>query len=211
LRKKAIVIGLDGLEPTIVEPMLERGELPNLARILRSGWYSRLKTTSPAQTPVAWSSFSTGTNPGGHGIFDFISRDPKTYLPDAALSRFAPPKSAFAPPRVVNQRKGVPFWQTLSEAGIPSVVLRCPCTFPPDEINGRMISGVGVPDIRGAQNKGTFYTQDDRVRAEESEQVVHLPSGTQFKTEVIGPRNTKQSPAGDVTCEILVAGNRASQ
>ena len=210
MRKKAIVIGLDGLEPTIVEPMLERGELPNLARILRSGWYSRLKTTSPAQTPVAWSSFSTGTNPGGHGIFDFISRDPKTYLPDAALSRFAPPKSAFAPPRVVNQRKGVPFWQTLSEAGIPSVVLRCPCTFPPDEINGRMISGVGVPDIRGAQNKGSFYTQDDRVRAEESEQVVHLPSGTQFKTEVIGPRNTKQSPAGDVTCEILVEGNRAS-
>ena len=84
MRKKAIVIGLDGLEPTIVEAMLDRGELPNLARIRRSGWYSRLRTTYPAQTPVAWSSFSTGTNPGGHGIFDFISRDPATYLPDAA-------------------------------------------------------------------------------------------------------------------------------
>jgi predicted AlkP superfamily phosphohydrolase/phosphomutase len=211
LRKKAIVIGLDGLEPTIVEAMLDRGELPNLARIRRSGWYSRLRTTYPAQTPVAWSSFSTGTNPGGHGIFDFISRHPETYLPDAALSRFAPPKSAFAPPRVVNQRKGTPFWQTLSQAGVSSTVLRCPCTFPPDEIHGRMISGVGVPDIRGAQNKGTFYTQDSHVQARESEQVVNLPPGMQFKTHVIGPRNTKQSPAGDITCEILVDGNPASR
>ena len=167
--KKAIVIGLDGLEPTIVEAMLNRGELPNLARIRRSGSYSRLKTTYPAQTPVAWSSFATGTNPGGHGIFDFISRDPATYLPDAALSTFERPKSVFAAPQVANQRKGLPLWQTLSQAGIPSVVLRCPCTFPPDELNGRMISGVGVPDLRGSQNKGTFYTQDRNAQARESE------------------------------------------
>jgi len=204
LARKAIVIGLDGLEPTIVEPMLERGDLPNLARIRRSGFYSRLRTTYPAQTPVAWSSFATGTNPGGHGIFDFISRDPATYLPDAALSRFAKPKNAFSPPQVVNNRKGVPLWQTLSQAGVPSIVLRCPCTFPPDEINGKMIAGVGVPDIRGAQSKGTFYTQDSQVQAKENEQVVILPAGSLFKTHVIGPRNTRRSPASDTTCEVRV-------
>ncbi len=65
MKKKVIVIGLDGLEPTIVEAMLERGELPHFARIREAGFYSRLKTTTPAQTPVAWSSFATGTNPGG--------------------------------------------------------------------------------------------------------------------------------------------------
>ena len=204
MRKKAIVIGLDGLEPTIVEAMLERGELPNLARIRQSGTYSRLRTTYPAQTPVAWSSFATGTNPGGHGIFDFISRDPATYLPDAALSRFERPKSAFAAPQVVNQRKGMPLWQTLSQAGVPSVVLRCPCTFPPDELNGRMIAGVGVPDLRGSQNKGTFYTQDKNAQARESEQVVLLDSGSDFRTKLIGPRNTRQSSPGDTTCEIRV-------
>lgn len=209
--KKAIVIGLDGLEPTIVEAMLERGELPNLARIRRSGRYSRLRTTYPAQTPVAWSSFATGTNPGGHGIFDFISRDPATYLPDAALIRFERPQSAFAPPRVVNQRKGAPFWQTLSQAGISSVVLRCPCTFPPDEIHGRMISGVGVPDLRGAQNKGTFYSQDPGVQARDGEQFVRLPAGSEVKTQVLGPRNSKQSPPGDVTCAIGIQANRASR
>src|SRR5438874_1461288 len=57
--------------------MLARAELPNLAKIRAGGNYTRLKTTYPAQTPVAWSSFATGTNPGGHGIFDFISRDPE--------------------------------------------------------------------------------------------------------------------------------------
>src|SRR6478672_11342131 len=188
--------------------MLQRGELPNLARIRQQGFYSRLRTTYPAQTPVAWSSFATGTNPGGHGIFDFISRDPATYLPDAALSRFERPKSAFAPPQVVNQRKGVPVWQVLSQAGIPSVVLRCPCTFPPDEINGRMIAGVGVPDLRGSQGKGTFYTQDSNVQAQESEQVVILAAGSDLKTRVIGPRNTRQSPASDSICEIRVQANQ---
>src|SRR5882762_6887447 len=97
-RKKAIVIGLDGLETSIVEAMLSQGELPNLAKIRSVGSYSRLRTTSPAQTPVAWSSFATGTNPGGHGIFDFIRRDPETYLPDLALSRFERPKNILAQP-----------------------------------------------------------------------------------------------------------------
>jgi predicted AlkP superfamily phosphohydrolase/phosphomutase len=211
LSKKAIVIGLDGLEPSIVESMLSRGELPNLAGIRQSGFYSRLKTTYPAQTPVAWSSFAMGTNPGGHGIFDFISRDPATYLPDAALSRFEKPKNIFSPPQVVNSRKGVPLWQTLSQAGVPSVVLRCPCTFPPDEINGRMLAGVGVPDIRGSQSKGTFYTQDRNTQAQESEQIVILPAGSELRTHVIGPRNTRQSPPADTTCEIRVQVKKDSR
>src|SRR5579864_5802990 len=101
MNKKVIVVGLDGLEPSIVESMLERNLLPNLGKIRTSGSYSRLRTTYPAETPVAWSSFATGTNPGGHGIFDFISRDPATYLPDAALSRFEKPKNIFSPPQVV--------------------------------------------------------------------------------------------------------------
>lgn len=188
--------------------MLARGELPNLARIRQSGFYSRLRTTYPAQTPVAWSSFATGTNPGGHGIFDFISRDPRTYLPDAALSRFEKPKNIFSAPQVVNNRQGTPLWHALSQAGVPSVVLRCPCTFPPDEINGRMIAGVGVPDLRGSQSKGTFYTQNANVKAQENEQVVLLNAGSDVKTHVIGPRNSRQSPATDATCEIHIRANQ---
>jgi predicted AlkP superfamily phosphohydrolase/phosphomutase len=211
LPRKVIVIGLDGLEPTIVESMLDRGELRNLGQMRKSGSYSRLRTTYPAQTPVAWSSFATGTNPGGHGIFDFIARDPATYLPDAALSRFEKPKNIFSPPQVVNSRKGTPLWQILSKAGIASVVLRCPCTFPPDEIHGRMLAGVGVPDLRGSQSKGTFYTQDRTIEAAESEQVVILGPGLDLRTHLIGPRNTRQSPSSDAVSEIRVQVNRESR
>src|SRR5437588_1722041 len=147
MKPKVIVVGLDGLEPSIVERMLERNELPNFANLRRTGSYVRLRTTYPAETPVAWSSFATGTNPGGHGISDFISRDPQTYLPDIALSRFERPKSMLALPRVLNRRRGIPVWQHLGKAGVPSVVLRCPCTFPAESLTGRMLEGVGVPDV----------------------------------------------------------------
>ncbi len=200
--KKVIVIGLDGLEPSIVETMLGLGELPNLAKIRQAGSYARLKTTSPAQTPVAWSSFVTGTNPGGHGIFDFISRNPETYQPDIALSHFAPPKNILARTRVVNRRKGIPLWEPLMKAGVASTVLRCPCTFPPETLHGRMLSGVGVPDMRGSQSKGTFYTQDRAASAQENEQLIYLDSGMDLTTRVLGPRNTRQSPPSDTYSEI---------
>jgi predicted AlkP superfamily phosphohydrolase/phosphomutase len=210
LRKKVIVIGLDGLEPSIVESMLERAELPNLAKIRASGTYTPLNTTYPAQTPVAWSSFATGTNPGGHGIFDFISRDPETYLPDVALTRFERPKNIFSQPQVVNRRDGMPLWQVLSEAGVPSTVLRCPCTFPPESLNGKMLAGVGVPDLRGSQSKGTFYTQDKTATAQENEQLVILDSGMELTTRVIGPRNTKQAPPADSSCEMRLRVDTAA-
>src|SRR5512135_557949 len=105
--------------------MLRHGRLPNLARLVTQGGYSRVCTTYPAQTPVAWSTFATGTNPGGHGIFDFIRRDPKTYLPDLSFNRYER-KNAFLPPKAVNLRRGTPVWETLSKAGIPSIILRCP-------------------------------------------------------------------------------------
>jgi predicted AlkP superfamily phosphohydrolase/phosphomutase len=209
--KKVIVIGLDGLEPTIVEGMLEKGELPNLAKLRASGGQSRIATTTPAQTPVAWSTFATGTNPGGHGIYDFIRRDPATYLPDLALNRYEQ-KSAFLPPKAVNLRRGIPFWSLLSAAGVPSVVIRCPCTYPPDEVKGRSLSGMGVPDIRGGLGTGTFYTTDATATAGESENVVVLDASASsvFRTHLIGPRNPK--PKGghpDIVAEMRVEADTA--
>ena len=163
--RKVIVIGLDGFEPKIAESMIAQGKLPNLARLQEQGGYSRNKTTYPAQTPVAWSTFSTGTNPGGHGIFDFLGRDTNTYLPVLALSKYEQ-KNAFVPPKVINMRRGVPIWDLLTQAGIPSTVIRCPCTYPPDKIQGKMLSGVGVPDLRGGLGTSTFYTTRQGVRPE---------------------------------------------
>src|SRR5262252_5885390 len=152
--RRVIVIGLDGFDPLIAESMLTEGELPNLARLRAQGGYSRIRTTYPAQTPVAWSTFATGTNPGGHGIFDFIRRNPKTYLPEPSFPRYEQ-KNMFLPPKVVNTRRGISIWQILSQAGVDSTILRFPCAYPPDKIRGRMLAGMGVFDLRGSPGKAT--------------------------------------------------------
>lgn len=189
--RKVVVVGLDGLEPKIVDSMLEAGELPNLARLRVAGGYGRVGTTWPAQTPVAWSTFATGVNPGGHGIYDFLRRDPKTYFPDLGLNRYEQ-KSAFLPPKVVNLRRGTTIWEVLSSGGIPSAVVRCPCTYPPDAMKGRLLSGMGVPDIRGGLGTATFYTTAAGVAAKESEQVLRLElKGDKAASHIIGPRNPK--------------------
>lgn len=199
---RVVVIGLDGLEPVLVEDMLARGELPHLARVRARGGYGRLATTTPAQTPVAWSTFATGRNPGGHGIFDFLRRDPATYLPDLALSDYER-RSPLLPPRAVNRRSGEPLWSHLSAAGIPCEVIRCPCTFPPDEVRGRMLSGMGVPDIRGGLGTSTFFTSERGIAPGEGEQVVRLAGdGRSFRSKLIGPRNPKT--LADIMCDFTL-------
>jgi predicted AlkP superfamily phosphohydrolase/phosphomutase len=196
--RRVVVIGLDGLEPSIVAAMLDAGELPNFARLVGVGGLARVATTSPAQTPVAWSTFATGLNPGGHGIFDFIRRDPATYQPDLALNRHEQ-KSPWLPPRAVNSRGGTPVWDHLARSGRSSTILRCPCTYPASMERGRMLSGMGVPDLRGGLGTSTFYTTQAGVEPLESENVVNLttPSrpGDPIATHLVGPRNPKDRRA----------------
>jgi predicted AlkP superfamily phosphohydrolase/phosphomutase len=209
--KKVIVIGLDGLEPKLVEAMFSAGDLPNLAKLRAIGGYTRVRTTYPPQTPVAWSTFSTGTNPGGHGIFDFLRRDPKTYLPAFGLSRYEQ-KNMFLPPQVINLRRGVPMWDLLSQAGVASTIIRCPCTYPPDNIKGRMLAGVGVPDLRGGLGTSTFYSSVNNVKAEESEKVIRVQADGQgaISTHLIGPRNPKTGAdfTFDITLNLEPAAGR---
>jgi predicted AlkP superfamily phosphohydrolase/phosphomutase len=209
VKRKVVVVGLDGLEPTIVRSQIARGELPHLARLAASGGFSCVRTTLPAQTPVAWSTFATGVNPGGHGIFDFIRRNPTTYLPDLALNRYEQ-KNSFMPPRAVNLRRGVPVWQVLSDAGIPSTVLRCPCTYPPDNFRGRMLSGMGVPDLRGGLGTATFYSSNDDVRAGESEQAVKVTVRDGIvSTHVVGPRNPRTGGTLELPLTIRLEPERS--
>jgi predicted AlkP superfamily phosphohydrolase/phosphomutase len=206
--KKVIVIGLDGLDPRIVSRLLETDQLPHLARLKAQGGFARVATTRPAQTPVAWSTFATGTNPGGHGIFDFLRRNPQTYLPDLALNRYEQ-KNAFLPPRAVNLRRGTPVWDILKAAGLGATVLRCPCTYPPDPVRGRMLSGMGVPDLRGGLGTATFYTTEEAVQPRESENVVRLQLGRDgvYSTHLIGPRNPKTRGDLHVNITLYVDAN----
>ncbi|MFV2065617.1 MAG: alkaline phosphatase family protein [Pirellulales bacterium] len=211
--RKVVVVGLDGLEPSIVEAMIARGELANLAALGAQGAMSRVATTCPAQTPVAWSTFATGLNPGGHGIFDFLRRDPDTYLPQLALSRHEQ-KNPFVPPRAVNLRHGRTVWEVLTDADIPSVILRCPCTYPPDNHRGRVLAGMGVPDLRGSLGVSTFFTEDETTQAGESETVVSINrvDSNHFTAHLPGPFNSKtgQPTTFPISMELDRAKKRIS-
>ena len=181
--------------------MLARGDLPAMARIQAAGGYGRVATSFPAQTPVAWSSFATGTNPGGHGIFDFLRRDPATYLPDLSLNRYEQ-KNAFVPPKAVNLRGGVPLWDLLAQAGIPSTVLRCPCTYPAEKMKGRLLAGMGVPDLRGGLGTPTWYTTEPGVAPGESERVTQITlTGNRATVPLVGPRLPK---GGDASVDLAL-------
>jgi len=174
--RRVVILGLDGLDPNLVEELIEEGSLPNLAKLKAEGSYRRLATTWPPLSPVAWSSFSTGTNPGKHNIFDFISRNKANYGPMMSSVKIGKPRRTLKLGRyliplsstpITGLRKSKPFWNVLGASGIFSSVLRVPITFPPDRFRGVQLSAMCVPDLRGTQ--GTFcYFSESQEGADSS-------------------------------------------
>ncbi len=159
--KQVVVLGFDGADPKFAAKWMAEGALPNLARLAQEGTFKPLGTTNPPESPVAWASFATGLNPGGTGIYDFLKRDPETYLPELSLVSHEKPKFLWGiipikAPKVTNLRSGVPFYQAAADAGYKTTVIRMPLEFPPTTIpGGKLWAGLGVPDLRGTW--GTFF------------------------------------------------------
>ena len=124
--KRVVILGLDGMSPILTDKYLAQGLLPNFAKLAAKGCYRRLGTTLPPLSPVAWSSFLTGVNPGKHNIFDFLTRDKRNYLPSLSSVHISGGKK----PSMRLLRKSVPFWNILGEHGIFSSILRVPITWP---------------------------------------------------------------------------------
>lgn len=158
---QVVVLGFDGADPHLAARWMAEGKLPNLARLAREGTFCPLGTTNPPESPVAWASFATGLNPGNTGIFDFLTRDPKTYMPKLALAQVTKPRFLLGliplrRARVTNERHGEPFYQTVADAGNKTIALRMPLEFPPSRLpGGDLLAGLGVPDVRGTW--GTFF------------------------------------------------------
>jgi predicted AlkP superfamily pyrophosphatase or phosphodiesterase len=89
---KLIILGIDGMDPQLLRQYIAEGKMPNFAALAKQGSFRELTTSIPPQSPVAWSNLITGMNAGGHGIFDFIHRDPKTLQPYFSASQVEPPK-----------------------------------------------------------------------------------------------------------------------
>src|SRR5712692_2135460 len=260
---RVVVLGFDGVDAHVVEEMMASGRLPNLNALRRRGGYSPLTPTLPAQTPVSWSTFSTGLDPGGHEIFDFLKRDPANRVPTFAVAEeiekpflagrwnaaaagcavlfvFAAAAAllfrrravwaglmlaagialaagaalaarAWLPqtrPAVKNNRLGKTFWS--EPVGSPATVIRMPVTFPPESFEkGRLLSGLGVPDLSGRIGKPFYYTSDPFFTPREgndfSIELVRLESNTgRLTTKIVGPPGKPFGREGSIEIPMTI-------
>ncbi|MEE9296780.1 MAG: alkaline phosphatase family protein [Phycisphaerae bacterium] len=227
--KKVIVLGFDGMDPRLCERLMDAGQLPNLNKMRKAGGYRRLGTSIPPQSPVAWSSFITGANPGVHGVFDFIHRNPERqfapYYSSAQtvesdegwnVGRFRIPLTFWpfnhTAAKTLLRRGGVPFWDYLDEAGVPVHMYDIPANYPPSESHhGHMccLSGMGTPDLLGSFGTYQYFSQDTtRPKGPETESG-GMRKPLVFKNNaatatLIGPENTylKKPIPSRVTFEL---------
>lgn len=198
--RKLIFLGMDGLDPRLTERFLAEGKLPNLAKLRDLGSYSRLRTTFPSLSPVAWSTFATGVNPAKHNIFDFLNRNLKSYVPELSSARVGKPKRVLklgrwriplSRPPVELRRKSQPFWKILGEQNIGSTIIRVPISFPPEKFNGRLLSAMCTPDLRGTQGSFSYFSSKlEQATYEGGSRYPLKQSGDVFEGSLEGPENS---------------------
>jgi predicted AlkP superfamily phosphohydrolase/phosphomutase len=185
--RKVIFLGLDGLDPGLTERFMQEGKLPNFSRLMSQGGFRRLRTTFPALSPVAWSTFATGVNPARHNIFDFLNRDLKSYLPELSSSKVRGPQKFWKIGRyripldrgyAELRRKSEPFWGILGRYRIGSTILRVPITFPPAKFHGRLLSAMCTPDLKGTQGSFSQFTP--------RRETIHYTGGVSFPLQRVG-------------------------
>lgn len=225
---RVVILGFDGVEPSIVREMMAQGELPNLKSLSDAGSFKELGSTIPPQSPVAWTSFTTCKNPGGHNIFDFIRRDPtpeKGPFPYVGTGKVDPAEldkdgKVVKPAEAISYRKGDAFWKVADEQGSKSTILNVPFAFPADDLdNGKMLCGLGVTDLRGTTSTFTSFS-DSFTKEELAERVaggaripLSFDGGGTTKVTITGPRDIRYSsrdPKGYTPMDIGFTVDRQS-
>ena len=169
MEQKTIVVGLDGATPNLVMKWIVENRLPNLARIRKDGVGGNLWSTTPPVSPVAWASFMTGLNPGKHGVFDWLqmkrgSRD--LYLVNSTSI------------------DGTKLWKILSDADKRVMVINVPFTFPPEKVNGFMISGLATSGLTSQWRRDLTYPSN--LYKELIEEIGDYKTETNIPTQFFG-------------------------
>ena len=218
-KKKVLILGIDGMDPNLLTNFTRKGVMPNFSKLIQEGDFRPLGTTIPPQSPVAWATFSTGVNPGSHGIFDFIHRKPDSDIapgePYLSTSKTVAGKTwsignwviPISGGGVELLRHGTPFWAYLTEKGIPVTMFKVPSNYPPDEHATRSISGMGTPDMTGGYGSFSFYTDYPPFDADD------ITGGEIFQVDVVdnkveaelyGPRNDLKKDRPKLTVPFTV-------
>jgi predicted AlkP superfamily phosphohydrolase/phosphomutase len=223
--KKVIVIGVDGMDPRLSASLIKAGMLPNLAKLA----FRNLGTAIPPQSPVAWANFINGAPPGSHGIFDFIHRHPHEpwehdHNPFYSASEIAPGEGSWdvgdhrlqldfwpfnhKPPTPVLKRQGVPFWDYLDAAGVPSTFYDLPSNYPPSPSqyhNHRCISGMGTPDMLGSYGTYQHYADNNEPADEGGGKRYQLAfDGDTARATLLGPPNSLLKNPHSIEVDFLI-------
>ena len=221
--RRVVVLGFDGVDPGILREYLDADlendpkdqRLSALSELARTGTLLPCRTTNPPESPVAWATFATGLNPGAHGIFDFVRRDPDgtdSYRPLNGLVKRRPPKIGalgfpVRPPGAINLRGGEGFWRPVARRGYRVSVLRMPLTFPAEPMRGgELLCGLGVPDLRGTNGSYTLFAAG--CDAWKGHTVfggrhikIYLKNG-EATADLEGPRDPRKPGSGRLTVPI---------
>ncbi len=213
--KRVVIVGLDGFDPGLARKYMEEGRMPNFQKLADKGCFNDLATAMPSISPVAWSTFATGVDASRHNIYDFLTRDPCSYMPvlSSTDTRTVPrhlnlglAKVPFGSRAVYKiLQRSQPFWKLLGANHVWSSILRVPITFPPQKFkNGTLLSGMCVPDLQGTQGSFSFYSTKERGTEE------HI-GGQQFRITLRNQNrvesNLKGPPGKDghaMTCPFTV-------
>jgi predicted AlkP superfamily phosphohydrolase/phosphomutase len=220
---RSIILGIDGMDLGLVRTFLAQGKLPQIARLLRTGSMSLLKTSNPPQSPVAWSNFISGTDPGGHGLFDFVHRDPRSMTLFHSIARQEAAGLDFRmgdwripleSRPVQNLRRGACFWELLEQHGVPCTIFKVPANFPPTSTSARTLSGMGTPDLRGTYGTFTWFAESLRggsrdVSGGRLERVE--PQADTFTCRLLGPLDEFSSAGESLATELRVDRDSAAR
>ena len=219
-----IVLGIDGMDPELTRTLLARGEMPNLAALIARGELTELSTTDPPQSPVAWSTFITGLGPDGHGIYDFVHRDPSALAPYLSTSRTRGPDRtlelgrfavALDSPEIDLLREGTAFWQLLEDSGIPATVAKVPANYPPAVSRGaESMSGMGTPDLLGTYGTFQLVTDDAALATRPLKggiaHRIDFAGGQRARAALAGPPNPTRTSGAAMRLDLeIVRDSRA--
>jgi len=221
-QKKVVVLGIDGMDPKLLQTFVDQGRMPNFKALMQEGDFRPLQTTMPPQSPVAWSTFMTGLDPGGHGIFDFIHVNKEKMTPYSSMAEAYPGgrtidiRSWSFPTTgggVRMLRKGKTFWEMLGDHGLRSTIFRMPVNFPPVKAPGRALAGMGTPDLVGSLGTFSFYTdhRTDFSAAVSGGEIYEVSvRSNKVTAQLNGPPNTFRRFASKESLDLIEKGRAAA-
>ncbi len=216
LSQKVIVLGIDGMDPSLLKRFIAEGHMPAFAKFLDIGQLHRLGTSLPPQSPVAWSNFISGAHPGVHGIYDFIARDPETLGPYMSIAKTTPAKHTLPigdlrlpldAPKTESLRDGPCFWVDLENAGVDCTLIKIPSNFPVTPTSAHTISDMGTPDMQGGYGTFSYYTDNPPEGYKDfTGGTVHKVRafGNIISTKVYGPANSFRADERPSNVDMII-------